>query len=419
MIGSGKAASQGPADSAGGTSTALAPFLSILRIGERNPVLRRTTNGGAVVDAARVGLRYLSDDSPGLRRIVRGKGFAFVSPDGAEIRDTAACRRIRRIAIPPAWTEVWISPHPGGHIQATGRDARGRKQYRYHPDFIKARDETKYEHMIDFADSLPRIRQRVAKDMKLKGLPWQKVVATVVYLLDTTLIRIGNADYARRNGSFGLTTLRDRHVLIDESALRFEFKGKSGRVWRLKLKDRRAARIVKSCQDLPGQHLFQFVDAEGNRRPVGSADVNRWLRDVSGRDVTAKDFRTWGGTVLAATSLEKCAAADSAATIKSNIREAIDKVAQQLGNTPTVCRKCYVHPEVLGAYLDAGEIVFAVPPMPIGAASGLTNEEEAVLGLLRSRLLGRRRKKPLKARRTSLHARQRAYASGTQVSANA
>ena len=305
--------------------------------------------------------------------------------------------RIKRLAIPPAWTDVWICPTRDGHIQATGRDARGRKQYRYHPDFMKARDATKYERILDFAHALPAIRRRVARDMARRGLPFEKVVATVVHLLDSTLIRVGNADYARQNGSFGLTTLRDRHVAVERGALRFEFKGKSGKTWRLKLSDRRAARIVKSCQDLPGQHLFQFIDADGSRRAVGSADVNHWLRDVSGRDITAKDFRTWAGTVLAAIALREFEAVDSAATAKANVREAIERVARRLGNTPTICRKCYVHPEILTSYLD-GALALEVERRAEAALRGdladLKPEEIAVIAFLKARLRRGRPRRP-------------------------
>ena len=346
-------------------------------------------NGATAADADRVGLTYISDEEPGIRRVLRGKGFAYINAKGRAIRDPETRQRIKRLAVPPAWTEVWISSNPNGHVQATGRDARGRKQYRYHPDFIKARDGTKYERILDFAHALPLIRQRVAKDMGQRGLPWEKVVATVVHLLDSTLIRVGNADYARQNGSFGLTTLRDRHVAVEGGALRFEFKGKSGKTWRLKLSDRRAARIVKSCQDIPGQHLFQFIDEDGTRRHVDSTDVNRWLREVSGRDITAKDFRTWAGTVLAAMALGEFAAFDTAVTAKANVREAIERVARRLGNTPTICRKCYVHPEVLGSYLDGAlalEVERRAETELRSNLSRLKPEEVAVLAFLKKRL---------------------------------
>jgi len=340
-------------------------------------------------DAGRAGLRYVTDDEPGLRRETRGKGLAYLDQEGRAIRDARTRDRIRRLAIPPAWTEVWIACDPDGHLQATGRDARGRKQYRYHPDFMKARDETKYHRLLAFARALPGIRRRVAEDMARRGLPREKVVATVVHLLDSTLIRVGNADYARRNGSFGLTTLRDRHVAVEGGALRFAFTGKSGKTWRLKVSDRRVARIVKSCQDLPGQHLFQYLDEDGTRRAVGSADVNAWLREVSGADITAKDFRTWAGTVLAALALSEFEAVDRAVTAKANVRDAIERVARRLGNTPTICRKCYVHPEILDGYLD-GALALDVERRAAaelnGALDDLRPEEVAVLAFLKRRL---------------------------------
>lgn len=362
------------------------------------------TGAATEADAGRAGLTYVGDQDAGIRRVVRGKGFAYVDPRGRVVRAKETKARIRRLAIPPAWTDVWICPDADGHIQATGRDARGRKQYRYHPDFMKARDATKYERILDFAHALPAIRRRVARDMARRGLPFEKVVATVVHLLDSTLIRVGNADYARQNGSFGLTTLRDRHVAVERGALRFEFKGKSGKTWRLRLSDRRAARIVKSCQDLPGQHLFQFIDVDGSRRAVGSADVNRWLRDVSGRDITAKDFRTWAGTVLAAIALREFQAFDGAATAKANVREAIERVARRLGNTPTICRKCYVHPEILESYLD-GALALEVERRADDALRGdlrdLKPEEIAVIAFLKARLRrGRTRRSAGTARRS-------------------
>lgn len=352
---------------------------------------------GLVVDpqdaAASAGLSYVSDEEPGIRRRAAGKGFAFALPNGTAVRDPETLRRIRSLAIPPAWTDVWICPDPEGHIQATGRDAKGRKQYRYHPRWREVRDGSKFEHMIDFARGLPALRERVAADMALKGLPREKVLATVVHLLENTLIRVGNADYAKQNKSYGLTTLRDRHVDIDGGALRFAFKGKSGRTWKLQVHDRRIARIVKACQDIPGQHLFQYYDEDGDRRPVTSADVNAYLREATGREVTAKDFRTWHGTVLAAVALKEFEAIDGAARTKKAVREAIERVAARLGNTPTICRKCYVHPEVVNAYLEGG----LLPEVQEDIQQELTQElahdlhalkpeEAALLALLRSRL---------------------------------
>jgi DNA topoisomerase-1 len=360
--------------------------------------------GATVADAGNAGLAYVSDETPGIRRIGSGTGFAYRDPRGRLVRDTETRRRIKRLAIPPAWTDVWICVEADGHIQATGRDARGRKQYRYHPDFLKVRDATKYEHILDFAHALPAIRRRVERDMARRGLPFDKVVATVVHLLDSTLIRVGNADYARQNGSFGLTTLRDRHVAVEGGALRFAFKGKSGKTWRLSLSDRRAARIVKSCQDLPGQHLFQFIGEDGERRPVGSADVNRWLRAVSGRDITAKDFRTWAGTVLAAMALREFEAFDSKVTAKANVRDAIERVARRLGNTPTICRACYVHPEILTSYLDGAlaiEVAKRADAELRGERGALKPEEIAVVAFLKARLRKGRGRKAQPRRRAA------------------
>ena len=267
--------------------------------------------------------------------------------------------RVRKLAVPPAYTDVWICPSPKGHIQATGRDAKGRKQYRYHPKFREMRDSTKYEHMLDFARGLPAIRETIASDMRRRGMPREKVLATVVYLLENTLIRVGNDDYAKDNKSYGLTTLKDRHVSISGSELRFRFKGKSGKEWNLRLKDRRIARIVKQCQDIPGQELFQYFDDRGERRDVTSSDVNAYLKEITGRDVTAKDFRTWAGTVLAALALAEYEVFDSDARAKKNVRAAIEGVASRLGNTPTICRQCYIHPEVVHSYLQ-GELMLEV-----------------------------------------------------------
>jgi len=339
-------------------------------------------NGTGVADAKAAGLVYVSDEHPGISRRERAGSFIYIDAAGRVVRDAEALRRIKRIVIPPAWTDVWISPLANGHIQATGRDARGRKQYRYHPDFRAVRDGHKYDHILTFAGALPQIRRRLDRDMRRPGLPREKVIATVVHLLDRTLIRVGNDEYARENHSFGLTTLEDRHVQVDHNALRFVFKGKSGKMWRLKVDDRRVARIVKACQELPGQHLFQYVDDSGNHQPVGSQDVNDYLRETTGREVTAKDFRTWSGTVLAATALRAIPPFDKATTAKANVREAIEQVADHLGNTPTVCRKCYVHPAVIETYLAGGLALDA----EARAMRGLRREEAAVLAFLRERL---------------------------------
>ncbi|MBV9076032.1 MAG: DNA topoisomerase IB [Methylobacteriaceae bacterium] len=352
--------------------------------------------GGAVetiVDpreaAEQAGLIYVSDDAPGIRRRRAGKGFSFTGPDGKTVKDEATLARIRKLAIPPAYVDVWICANPRGHIQATGRDAKGRKQYRYHPKFREVRESTKYEHMLDFARSLPAIRAKIQEHMSLRGLPREKVLATVVYLLENTLIRVGNDDYVKQNKSYGLTTLKDRHVKIEGSELRFQFKGKSGKTWNLKIKDRRIARIVKECQDIPGQELFQYIDDDGQRQDVTSADVNAYLKEITGRDVTAKDFRTWAGTVLAALALAEFETFDTDAMAKKNVRAAIESVSARLGNTPTICRKCYVHPEVLHSYFDKQLMLEVKQEAEAELRDNLDSlkpEEAAVLTLLEQRL---------------------------------
>jgi DNA topoisomerase-1 len=340
--------------------------------------------------AAEAGLVYMDDGRPGLTRRKSGKGFRYLDAKGEPVRDEATLARIRKLAIPPAYTDVWICPRKNGHIQATGRDAKGRKQYRYHPDFREARESTKFSRIMAFADALPGIRARVDADMALRGLPREKVLATVVHLLETTLIRVGNDDYARTNKSYGLTTLRDPHVKVEGAAMTFRFKGKSGKTWDIALKDRRVARIVKACQDLPGQELFQYLDAAGERRDVTSSDVNAYLREIAGEDFTAKDFRTWAGTVLAALALQEFEAFDNQAKAKTNVRAAIESVAARLGNTPTICRKCYIHPQVLDCYLEGSlllQVKEAVDDELRGLAA-LRPEEAAVLTLLRKRLEG-------------------------------
>ena len=305
-------------------------------------------------------------------------------------------QRIKSLAIPPAWTQVWICLDPEGHLQATGRDARGRKQHRYHPRWREIRDETKYARMLAFARALPKIRRRVRKNLALPGLPANKVLATVVRLLEVSLIRVGNDEYARENESFGLTTMRNRHVDVNGSLLRFHFRGKSGKKHVVDVHDRRLARIVKSCQDLPGQELFQYVDEQGVLQDVKSGDVNNYLREISGQDFTAKDFRTWAGTVLGALALREFQKFDSQAQAKKNIVQAIQAVAQLLGNTPAVCRKCYMHPEVIEAYLD-GSLVETLKQRAEGQLRGglreLRPEEAAVLGVLQQRLAREQRRR--------------------------
>lgn len=305
------------------------------------------------------------------------------------MRDPETLRRIRSLAVPPAWTEVWISPLPNGHLQASGRDARGRKQYRYHPAWRAMRDETKYARMLSFSEALPRIRARVEQDLAKPGLPREKVLAAVVRLLERTRIRVGNEEYARENGSFGLTTLRSEHVDVDGATLRFEFRGKSGKLHTVALADRRLARIVQRCQEVPGHELFHYVGDDGESHVVDSADVNDYVRDASGEDFTAKDFRTWAGTVLTATQLREVArkAADVPArqlarSRKQHVVRAIAHVAEQLGNTPAVCRKSYVHPVVLETYLETGEL----PAPPATGEGALAPAELATVALLRERL---------------------------------
>ena len=301
----------------------------------------------------------------------------------------AALKRIKALAIPPAWTDVWICPKANGHIQATGRDARGRKQYRYHARFREVRESTKYHHMLAFADSLPAIRAKVQEHLSLRSLTREKVLATVVHLLEATLIRVGSDEYARTNKSYGLTTLKNRHVEVEGSALKFNFRGKSGKVWKLNVRDRRIAKVIRACQDLPGQELFQYIDDEGESREVTSSDVNTYLREISGEDITAKDFRTWHGTVLAAMALQEFEKFDSQAGAKRNIRDAIQKVAARLGNTPTICRKCYVHPEIITTYFEGSlllEVKDKVETELREDLASLKPEEAAVLTLLRNRL---------------------------------
>jgi DNA topoisomerase I len=339
--------------------------------------------------AKAAGLRYVSDAGRGIRRESTRRAFRYVGRDGGELTDEDTLRRIKSIVIPPAWTDVWICPVANGHLQATGRDARGRKQYRYHPRWREARDETKYERMIAFAHALPAIRQRTERDMALLGLPREKVLATIVRLLETTLIRVGNEEYARDNNSFGLTTFRDEHADVSGSSLKFSFRGKSGKEHNVGIRDRRLSRIVKRCQDLPGEDLFQYVDENGDQRTVGSGDVNDYLRDIAGDEFTAKDFRTWAGTVLAAIALEAFEEFDSEAQAKRNVVRAIESVAERLGNTPSVCRKCYVHPAVLEAYADGTMLETlrqrAETEMNESLAA-LRPEEAAVLALLQQRL---------------------------------
>ncbi len=338
---------------------------------------------------AEEGLRYVSDSSPGYSRKRTGTSFSYYDKEGKRITDVSIIRRIKSIGIPPAYEAVWICPSSNGHIQATGLDARGRKQYRYHPKWRELRDQNKYEHIMQFAATLPALRARVVSDLKREGLPREKVLATIVSLLERTLIRVGNAEYAAKNKSYGLTTMRRKHVAIGRSVLRFDFTGKSGKQWKLQVEDKRIASIVKRCADIPGHELFKYLDDDGRSRTVDSGDVNGYIKEITGQDFSAKDFRTWAGTVLAALALSEFKKYDSQAEAKRNVVAAIEKVAKQLGNTPAICRKSYVHPEILNAYLS-GDLV-----KMIGARIALkfkrqypklTSDEIMVLAFLRKRL---------------------------------
>ncbi|HLZ31110.1 MAG TPA: DNA topoisomerase IB [Chloroflexota bacterium] len=331
--------------------------------------------------AAAAGLRYVTDDSPGIRRTRSGERFSYAGPDGQRIHDAQVLERIASLVIPPAWTDVWICPEPRGHIQATGRDARGRKQYLYHARWREVRDAAKYERLAAFGEALPRIRQQVDRDLRQHGTPHTRILATVVKLLEETSIRIGNDEYRRQNRSFGLTTLLNRHARVRGASIRFEFKGKSGKQHSVKLNDARLARIVKQCQDIPGQRLFQYIGDDGERHSIESSDVNDYLRRISGDDFTAKDFRTWNGTVLALRYLRACTPPSAASVGKRLVSEAIKNVAHDLGNTPAVCRKAYVHPSVVNAYLTGALAADTATPERTPAAA-LTDEERCVLNLL-------------------------------------
>jgi DNA topoisomerase I len=353
-----------------------------------SPRVPETIDPAVAARAAR--LRYVNDGEPGFTRVRRGRSFSYRRPNGSAVRDARALARIRALAVPPAWTDVWICADEHGHIQATGRDARGRKQYRYHPRWRSVRDETKYDRMLAFARALPSIRARVARDMRRPGLPREKVLATVVKLLEMTLVRVGNEEYARHNGSYGLTTLKDRHVDIRAGRLRFRFRGKAGKAHEIELDDPRLARIVKRCRDVPGQELFQYVDDDGRAFSVGSSDVNAYLRELGGDEFTAKDFRTWAGTVLAAVALAELAPFESQRQAKRNIVGAIERVAARLGNTVAICRKCYVHPAIFEAYLEKALATSLAQRARRNARQALSRDEAAVLALLQRRLAGRR-----------------------------
>lgn len=342
----------------------------------------------AAMASARVaGLRYTTDIKAGIRRTRHGGTFRYFGPTGRRITSAEELGRIRSLVIPPAWEDVWICPDARGHLQATGRDARGRKQYRYHPKWREIRDETKYDRMIGFAQALPQIRQRTDRDLKRSGVPRQKVLATVVQLLEKTLIRVGNDEYAKQNRSFGLTTLRDGHVDVRGGRLRFTFRGKSGIEHEIDLDDRRLAKIVRACRDIPGYDLFQFYDEQGKRQAVGSADVNAYLKELTGEEYTSKDFRTWAGTVHAAQLLRETTEYTSVTEAKRHVVRAVESVAKRLGNTKAVSRKCYIHPAIFDSYMDGSMVKMRlVRPRRAGRSPFASTEcEAAVLALLQRR----------------------------------
>jgi DNA topoisomerase-1 len=336
--------------------------------------------------AARAELAYVSDTAPGIRRRRAGSGFAYLTPGGKKLDDPAIRDRIRALAIPPAWTDVWISPDPDGHIQATGRDQKGRKQYRYHPGWTACRDEAKFSSLVAFASVLPKIRERIDRDLRRPGVPRERVLASIVWLLDRTLIRIGNDVYSRQNESFGLTTLRHRHVSIEGQQMRFSFIGKSGKEWKLKLSDRRIARVVGSIEELPGQHLFQYLDGEGERRPVHSHDVNAYLHETAGPQFSSKHFRTWAATTGAAVLLAEREPARTGRDLARVTNEVIDQVAARLRNTRAVCRRCYVHPLVVERWEEGvlGDEMRDIRRRSRKPLQGLDEDESAVLRWLRN-----------------------------------
>ena len=335
------------------------------------------------------GLRYVTDQSPGFTRTRKGKGFLYLDTNGKQIVDTQEIARIHTLAIPPAYTQVWICPHPNVHIQATGLDARGRKQYRYHTEWRAVRDTTKFAHILAFGEALPTIRVAAQKDLAAPQLTREKVLATVVTLLEKTSIRVGNEEYAKQNHSYGLTTLRERHLEMHGDTIRFRFKGKSGKEWNVKLNDRRIAKVLRACEEIEGQELFKYKDETGTVHTISSTDVNHYLQEITGEPFTAKDYRTWTGTVLAAMALREYERYDSEAQAKKNILAAIDHVSKQLGNTPTICRKCYIHPEIITAYLDGSlvtQITQEIDASLKAKHAHLSPEEILVLTFLKKRL---------------------------------
>ena len=342
-----------------------------------------------VESALAAGLHYVSDTTPGIRRVRQGDAFAYLDPRGLPLEDAAELERIRKLVIPPAWTEVWICPAANGHIQVTARDAKGRKQYRYHPKYREVRDGTKFDRMLEFSQLLPELRDRVERDLAVPGLPRDKALATVVRLLEKTLIRVGNDEYARENKSYGLTTMRRRHVEVSGHTLRFDFRGKSRMLHSIAVTDRRVARIIQHMQELPGQELFQYLDEDEHRQTIDAGDINDYLRRIGGREVTAKDFRTWAGTMLAASALRELGPASSEKEARANIVKAVDQVAKRLGNTRAVCRKYYIHPVVLDAYLK-GTVPPVPPPPPdqkrLRPSGALRQNELAVLEFIQEQI---------------------------------
>lgn len=363
------------------------PRITKLPSGRRSAGVAGDLDADGIEAAKSAGLIYVCDDRPGIRRVGSAQRFRYVGPDQRAISDDITLARIKRLAIPPAWTEVWICQKHNGHLQATGRDARGRKQYRYHPHWRQVRDESKYNRMVDFAKALPKLRACIETDLKKAGLPKEKVLATVIKILETGLIRVGNDEYARTNKSFGLTTMQDRHVDVKGATIRFQFRGKSGKYHQIDIEDRRLAKIVAHCQAIPGQELFQYIGDDGRPHDITSTDVNEYLREITKSDFTAKDFRTWGGTVLAAVALQEFQRFETKKEAKKNLVRAIEAVAQRLGNTPSICKKCYVHPEIMNSYLDGTMIdTFQKRAAQMRALRGLRPEENAVLTFLQQRL---------------------------------
>ncbi len=355
--------------------------------------IKAITVADPVESAEAIGLQYVCDDIPGIQRQRVGDGFRYLDPNGKQIKDEKEIRRIESLGIPPAWEQVWICPLANGHLQATGRDAKGRKQYRYHTEWRQIRDQTKFTRMIAFSEALPTLRERIEHDLAVPGLPREKVLATVVRLMELTRIRVGNEEYAKTNKSFGLTTMRDRHVDVSGSTIHFKFRGKSGVKHDIEITDRRLARIVKRCQDIPGQELFQYIDENGDRQSIDSGAVNAYLREITGQDFTAKDFRTWAGTVLAALELQEIGAAESATATKKALVQAVKTVAEYLGNRPATCRKYYVHPAILDAY-ESGTLLEIMAEHSEGVAAAIADptpnlrcEERAVVILLKQQLI--------------------------------